>query len=187
MNLRLQLDTVDSRLSPVIDTQRVSTILTSNRVNNVVSNYATDSRVNTIDQDPTAFQYISKEINLENGASSIKILLNAHINQYCDIRALYAISDKSNFNPVFVPFPGYLNLNTKNEVINFADSDGRSDVFVTPTQSLGFEASDIQFKEYVFTIDKLPSFKSYRIKLILTSTNQVYVPRIKDLRVIALA
>jgi hypothetical protein len=187
MNLRMELDTVDSRLSPVIDTQRVSAILTSNRVNSVITNYATDSRVNTIDQDPTAFQYISKEINLENGASSIKILLNAHINQYCDVRALYAISDKSNFNPVFVPFPGYLNLNTKNEVISFADSDGRSDVFVTPTQSLGFEASDIEFKEYVFTIDKLPSFKSYRIKLVLTSTNQVYVPRIKDLRVIALA
>ena len=187
MNLRMELDTVDSRLSPVIDTQRVSAILTSNRVNSVITDYATDSRVNTIDQDPTAFQYISKEINLENGASSIKILLNAHINQYCDVRALYAISDKSNFNPVFVPFPGYLNLNTKNEVISFADSDGRSDVFVTPTQSLGFEASDIEFKEYVFTIDKLPSFKSYRIKLVLTSTNQVYVPRIKDLRVIALA
>jgi hypothetical protein len=187
MNLRLQLDTVDSRLTPVVDTQRVSAILTSNRVNSVISNYATDSRVNTIDQDPCAFQYISKEINLENGASSIKVLLNAHINQYCDIRALYAISEKSNFNPVFVPFPGYMNLNTKNEVIDFADSDGRSDSFVTPTQSLGFETSDIEFKEYSFTIDKLPSFKSYRIKLILTSTNQVYVPRIKDLRVIALA
>ncbi|NBO99033.1 MAG: DUF4815 domain-containing protein [Proteobacteria bacterium] len=187
MNLRLQLDTADSKLTPVIDTQRVSTILTSNRVNSVISNYATDSRVNTIDQDPSAFQYISKEINLENGASSIKVLLNAHINQYCDIRALYAISEKPNFNPVFVPFPGYTNLNTRNEVISFENSDGRSDVFVTPTQSLGFESSDIEFKEYSFTIDKLPSFKSYRIKLVLTSTNQVYVPRIKDLRVIALA
>ena len=187
LNLRLQLDSVDSRLTPVVDTQRVSVILTSNRVNSVVSNYATDSRVNTIDQDPSAFQYISKEINLENSASSIKILLNAHINQYCDIRALYAISEKQNFDPVFTPFPGYLNLNTKNEIINFADSDGRSDVFVTPTQSLGFETSDIEFKEYAFTMDNLPTFKSYRIKLILTSTNQVYVPRIKDLRVIALA
>jgi len=187
MNLRLQLDTVDSRLTPVVDTQRVSTILTSNRVNSVITNYATDSRVNTIDQDPSAFQYISKEINLENGASSVKILLNTHINQYCDIRAFYAISEKPNFNPVFVPFPGYANLNTRNEIISFENSDGRSDTFVLPTQSLGFESSDIEFKEYSFTIDKLPSFKSYRIKLILTSTNQVYVPRIKDLRVIALA
>ena len=187
MNMRLQLNTVDSRLSPVIDGQRVSAILTSNRINSVISDYATDSRVNTIDQDPSAFQYLSKEINLENGASSIKILLSAHINQYCDIRAFYAISEKSNFNPVFVPFPGYLNLNSKNEIINFEDSDGRSDVLVSATQSLGFDANSIEFKEYSFTADKLPPFRSYRIKLVLTSTNQVYVPRIKDLRVIALA
>lgn len=186
MNLRLQLDTVDSRLTPVVDAQRISAILTSNRVNSVITDYATDSRVNTIDQDPTAFQYISKEINLESGASSIKVLLNAHINQYCDIRAFYAISEMPNFNPVFVPFPGYLNLNTKNEIINFEDSDGRSDVFVPPIQSLGFDSS-VEFKEYVFTIDKLPSFRSFRVKIILTSTNQVYVPRIKDLRVISLA
>jgi hypothetical protein len=187
LNLRLQLDTTDTKLSPVIDAQRVDAILTSNRVNSVISNYATDSRVNTIDQDPSAFQYISKEINLENSASSIKIILNAHINQYCDIRALYAISDKSNFSPIFIPFPGYLNLDSKNEVINFEDNDGRSDVFITPSQSLGFETSEVEFKEYTFTIDKLPSFRSYRVKLILTSTSQVYVPRVKDIRVIALA
>ena len=118
---------------------------------------------------------------------SIKILLNAHINQYCDIRAFYSISEKPNFNPVFIAFPGYLNLNYQNEVISFENSDGRSDVFMTPTQSLGVESSDIEFKEYSFTADSLPSFRSYRIKLILTSTNQVYVPRLRDLRVIALA
>ena len=187
LNLRLQLDTTDSKLSPVIDAQRVDAILTSNRINNPISNYATDSRVNTIDQDPSAFQYISKEINIENSASSIKIILNAHINQYCDIRALYAISEKSNFSPIFVPFPGYLNLNSKNQVIDFANNDGRSDILITPSQSLGFETSNVEFKEYTFTIDGLPSFRSYRIKLILTSTNQVYVPRVKDIRVIALA
>jgi hypothetical protein len=44
MNLRVFLNTLDSRLSPVIDTQRVSVILTSNRVNSVIINYAEDSR-----------------------------------------------------------------------------------------------------------------------------------------------
>ena len=32
-----------------------------------------------------------------------------------------------------------------------------------------------------------PSFKSYRIKLVMTSTNQTYPPKLKDLRVICLA
>ena len=42
LNMRLFLGTTDPNLSPVIDGQRVSTILTSNRVNNVVTKYATD-------------------------------------------------------------------------------------------------------------------------------------------------
>jgi len=36
-------------------------------------------------------------------------------------------------------------------------------------------------------MDNLEPFRYYRIKLVLSSTNQVYVPRVKDLRVIALA
>jgi hypothetical protein len=187
MNMRLILGTTDSKLSPVIDTQRISTILTSNRINSVIDNYATDSRVNIIDEDPSAFQYISKEIVLENSASSIKILLGAHINQYSDIRAFYAIGENPNFEPIFTPFPGYNNLNARGEIIAFEDSDGLSDVFVPKSNSLGFIPQELEYKDYTFTADQLPSFRSYRIKIIMTSTNQSYVPRIKDLRVIALA
>ena len=187
MNMRLTLGTVDSRISPVLDTQRMSTILTSNRVNSVIQNYVTDARVDTIDEDPSTFQYISKEITLENPASSIKIILDAHINLYSDIRAFYSISENSNFDPIFTPFPGYTNLDTRGEVINLEDSSGLSDKFISPTNSIGFTSPELEYKEYVFTSDQLPSFRSYRIKLILTSTNQVYVPRIRNLRVITLA
>ena len=45
----------------------------------------------------------------------------------------------------------------------------------------------LQFKEYTFTADRLPSFRNYRIKIVMTSNSQVYVPRMRDLRVIALA
>ena len=187
MNMRLTLGTVDSRVSPVLDTQRISTILTSNRVNSVIENYATDARVDTIDEDPSAFQYISKEITLENPASSIKIILDAHINLYSDIRAFYSISESSNFDPIFTPFAGYTNLDTRGEIINLEDNSGLSDKFVSPANSTGFTSPELEYKEYVFTSDQLPPFRSYRIKLILTSTNQVYVPRIRNLRVITLA
>ena len=50
-----------------------------------------------------------------------------------------------------------------------------------------FDSGELEFVEYSFTADQLPSFKSYRIKIIMTSTSQVYVPRIKELRVMALA
>ena len=187
MNMRLTLGTTNTRLSPVLDTQRISTILTSNRVNSVIENYATDARVDTIDEDPSAFQYISKEISLENSASSIKIILDAHINLYSDIRAFYAISENSNFDPIFIPFPGYNNLNTKGEIINFEDSNGLSDNPISKSNFIGFTSPKLDYREYTFTENELPIFRSYRIKLVLTSTNQVYVPRVQNLRVITLA
>jgi len=186
-NLRINLNSVDSRLSPVIDTQRVSAIFTSNRVNSAISNYVTDNRVNSLTEDPTAFQYLSKEINLENPASSIKILVNAHINLNCDIRAFYAISETDNFEPIYVPFPGYNNLDSVGRIIDVANNDGLPDSYVPPTEDFGFQSDEVQFREYSFTADELPSFKAYRIKIIATSTSQAYVPRMSDLRVIALA
>jgi hypothetical protein len=187
MNLRLFLNSSDSRITPVIDTQRMSAILTSNRVNKVIQNYATDSRVNSIGTDPSSFQYISKEIGLENSASSIKIILDAHINNFSDIRVLYAIGESQNFNPIFTPFPGYNNLDVRKQIIDFSNSDGLPDTYIQPSTILGFESQNLQFKEYNFTADQLPSFRFYRIKLILTSTNQAYPPRVKNLRVITLA
>ena len=186
MQIRVSLGTVDTRLTPVIDAQRICTILTSNRVNNVVTNFATDSRVKTLTDDPTACQYISKEIALENSATSIKILLAGHIHPSSNIRAFYAIGDKEKFDPIFTPFPGFNNLNTRGEVVNFQDNDGQSDKFIPKTNEYGFEETT-SFNDYTFTADSLPAFRYYRVKLLLTGTSQVYVPRIKDLRVMALA
>ena len=187
LNIRLLLSTIDSRLSPVIDTQRVSLITTSNRVNSVITDYATDNRVNSIADDPTAFQYLSKEITLENPASSILLLTNANINIYSDIRAFYAIGENQNFTPIFVPFPGYMNLDVKKQIIDPTNNDGRPDSYVSPSTSLGFLPQNLEYKEYSFSIDQLATFRSYRIKIVITSTSQTYVPRLKDLRVITLA
>ena len=176
-NMSISLESSDSRLSPIIDAQRISAILVSNRVDVPISNYVEDNRVNSISDDPNAFQYVSGENTLETSATSIKILLSAHINQYSDIRAFYAIGEDQNFTPIFEAFPGYSSTN-----------DGTSDRIVPPANaSEGFLSNDLTFKEFEFTADNLPAFKSYRIKLIATSTNQAYAPRIKELRAITLA
>ena len=189
MNMQINLSTVSSKLTPVLDTQRMSAIFVSNRVNAPIglSSYASDNRVNSLFDDPNAFQYLSKEIALENPASSVKIIANVYLNDSCDIRAFYAISDNENFEPVYRPFPGYNNLNERGEVIDPADNDGRPDVFVAPTNNELVEPSANDFKERTFTATDVPSFRYYRIKLVMTSTNQVYVPRVKDLKVLALA
>ena len=60
-------------------------------------------------------------------------------------------------------------------------------MFVAPTNNELVEPTETDFKERTFTADDIPSFKYYRIKLVMTSTNQVYVPRVKNLKVLALA
>jgi hypothetical protein len=187
MQMRLFLSSTDTRISPVIDSQRTNAILTSNRVNNIISNYATDPRVNSAVDDPTAFQYISKEIVLENSASSLKIILSAHINQGSDIRAFFATNNKPGLIPVFTPFPGYANFNQRGEVIAPENNNGESDSFITKSNNITFDSRALNYREYTFTIDRLPSFRTYRIKLGMTSTGQCFVPRVKELRVIALA
>ena len=156
-------------------------------MNDVITNYATDPRVDSPFEDPTACQYVSKEILLENPASSIKIILSAYLNEDADLRAFYAVSNEEGTDPVFSPFPGYSNLNTRGEVISAEDSNGLPDSFVVKSSSFSFEPYQTDYREYVFTVNDLPSFRNYRIKLNLASKNQCYVPKIKELRVIALA
>jgi hypothetical protein len=186
LQMRLTLGTTDPKVSPVIDGQRISTILTNNRVNSVVSDFTTDSRVKTVTDDPTACQYITKELQLESSATSIKIILSGHTNPHAKIRAFYAVGNDPGFEPIFTPFPGFDNLNSRGELIAKQKSDGLPDRASIPSNQYGF-GNNATFKEFTFTADKLPTFRYYRIKLLLTSTSQVFVPKVKDLRVMALA
>ena len=67
------------------------------------------------------------------------------------------------------------------------DNNGLPDKFVPKSNSSGFDGENLEFRDYTFSVDQLPSFRAYRIKILMTSESQVYVPRVKDLRVIALA
>ena len=187
LNMTLFLNTTDDKVSPVVDGQRSNVILTSNRINDVVKNYATDNRPTMVGTDPTACQYISREMVLENPGTSLKVLFGAHVHRDADVRVFYAINNKENVDPVFTPFPGYNNLNTKGQIIAPRDSDGLPDKFIEKSNSSGFDSQEVEFKDYTFTADQLPAFRSYRIKILMTSKNQVYVPRITGLRAIALA
>ena len=186
-NMTLTLETSNPALTPVVDLQRMNAILVSNRVDSPITNYIEDSRVNTLFDDPTACQYVSRENSLANSASSIKVILDAHINEFSDIRAYYAISTTPNFDPIFEPFPGFANLNDLGQIINPANSDGRPDRLITKADVGGFKSNELTFREYEFNMEDLPPFKFYRVKFVLTSTNQTYVPRVSNLRVITLA
>ena len=111
-------------------------------------------------------------------------MLSAFRSQSSDFRVLYSLdrSDSSEIEQSFELFPGFKNTTkTDNDgfiVTDESKNDGRPDTLVTPSESN-------QFKDYQFTVDNLPEFTGFTIKIVMLGTNQAQPPRIKDLRAIA--
>jgi len=185
--LALNLTSANSALSPVIDLDRVAMILTSNRVNEPITNYVTDNRTADLLNDPNAFVYATKPISLETPATAIKIFLAANINRFNDVRAFFAIAKEATEEMVYYPFPGYSNRLQSGQVIDISQNNGSADKFFSKTDTLALSEDQVSYTDLEFTIDNLPSFKYFSVKLVGTSTNQAYPPRIKDFRTIALA
>jgi len=186
LNLNISLESEDTRLSPMISAiERASVILTSNRINSVISNFAEDDRVSTLAGDPSSFVYATKPITLESSAQTIKVILSAYLNIYTDVRLFYAISNSDDLNLNYFPFPGYLNLNN-GVTVDASKNDGSPDRKPIKTDFLIADGPDTPFVDYEFTAESVGPFKSFSVKIVGTSTNQTYPPRIKDLRIIAL-
>ena len=176
------MTTTDTNVSPIVDTDRLSTILIANRINNIDSSSdvfpTTDFNPSTdpFGDDNVAI-YITKKIALENPATSIRCFFAGHKKTTADIKVLFKIlrSDQSDdFDDI-----GYTFFNTTGIPDN------------TVPASL-----DIQdFQEYSYTAgvtdddigDPLPEFSQFAIKIVMQATDAANPPRIKDLRVLALA
>jgi hypothetical protein len=187
LTLNLFLETSSRFISPVIDLDRASMIFITNRINNPILDYAADDRVSNLKDDPSAFVYATNPVSLEIPATSLKVLVTAYVNEYSDLRCLYAIKNDPNEELIYYPFPGYSNKNDADLDLYRATSDGTTDEKIAKSDILAFNSKELKFKEYEFTVSNLPSFKFTSIKLIGAGTNQAYPPRLRDLRVICLA
>jgi len=186
LTVNLFLETTDPYLSPVVDLDRASMIFVTNRINNPIVDYDKDERVATLDKDPSSFVYATNTIQLEIPATSLKVMVAAYVNQYSDLRCLYSIKKDPNDQSIYYPFPGYSNQATDPDEF-FAGGDGTPDEKTPKSDIMKFESSELDFRDYEFTIANLPEFRYFSIKLIGAGTNQAFPPRLKDLRVISLA
>jgi hypothetical protein len=178
--IEVEMSTSDSKVSPVIDLDRINLITIANRINSKVSNYSTDSRVNSLNEDPTAAAYLSKIVRLEKSADNIKVLFDAFKHSTSDIRVLYRLfRSDSTAEPLWELFPGYSNLDANGQVINSSNNNGLPDKIVLSA------SSEDDFKSYEFTASSLPQFNGFQIKILMTGTNSAFVPKIRDLRAIA--
>ena len=184
----LDLTSGDSNLSPVVDVDNMAIILGRSRLNNPIGDYPSDGRVNSTSGDPHSGVYVTQRVDLKQQATSLKVLVASCRHSSADFRVLYQLfrSDSSEIDQSFELFPGYDNsLDT--------DGDGFGDVGISSVRNSGLPDAKVlasdenEFLDYQFTADELDPFTGFRIKVVMSGTNEAQPPRFKDLRVIALA
>ena len=186
--IALNLNSSDPNLSPVIDTQNSAIVYGRNRLNAPVIDYVSDGSANLIEGDPHTSVYVSNKISLKQPATSLKVLLSAYRHSSADFRVLYQLYtvDSTGVEQSFELFPGYDNLRDTDDdgygdtVIDSTKNSGRPDAFVVSSK-------DNEFIEYQFSVDELEQFTGFKIKIVMSGSDEAYAPRFKDLRVIALA
>ena len=188
LNIPITLSSEVDALSPVIDVQRLSMLAVANKVNVIDSSsdvYPTSiyAAMTEPEGDNHAAIYLTKKINLENSATSLRVILDANREDAASIKVLYKIlrvDDAFDFDEI-----GYKFFNDDGTVAG----SGGPDVTVNPSIAL------YQFNEYEYTAGitddgigtSLGEFISFQIKIVLRTTNSARPPRVKQLRVLALA
>lgn len=172
ITVRASLTTTDERVSPVIDATRFGSVLVRNVINN-------DYSGETAARGGTALgKYITKRINLADGfeATKLRVVLNVNRPPSTDIRVYYKVQSQYDYrNFADIPY------------VEISKVDLGGYVYTKANQYIEeqYYAEDIEY-----TIDgagRFTDFKSFSVKVVFLSTDEIAVPRIKDLRVIALA
>ena len=186
LTMKLTLKTSDKNISPIIDLNNANVELLSSRLNNPVSDYTTDEDVHTLEFDTHASIYLSNIISLTNPATSLKVIVGAFRPANSNFRVLYELvrPDSAEVAQRFELFPGYDNLEFNSEgdlvSVDVSKNSGLPDTFVPASL-------DNQFRDYEFTANNLPEFTGFRIKIVMSGTDQANPPRFRDFRAIALA
>jgi hypothetical protein len=186
--MSLDLASDNENVSPLVDLDNACVIVSRTRVNNPISDYALDGRSNSITDDPHGGIYVSKNVELKQPATSLKVLVAAYRHSSADFRVLYQLirNDSEDVDQSYVAFPGYDNLED-------TDSDGFGDTVLDSAKNTGRPDAKVlanvdgEFSEYQFSVDDLEPFIGFKIKIVMSGTNEAYAPRFQDFRAIALA
>jgi hypothetical protein len=148
--------TVDN-LSPYIDVKRFSLLATENRVNN------REDTNSVAETNEAAARYITKPVELINPANEFRILFDANRPPAASIDVYYKVRPVGDGTPL----------------------DDQPWEKMTPTSAVPSNENFDSFNEYEFTETFAEDFIVYSIKIVMRSANEARVPRIRDLRVIA--
>jgi len=164
------LTTSNTKLSPVIDTQRISMITVQNRLNSPTSinhvNFKDDEQSSG---SSTAAIYCTRPIALDNPSTALEVRLTSNVRASAEVEVYFRATSSEEVRDIndlnWVPFNG----------------NGSEDTTVAPAES------NNEFKEYKYSASGITEFTSFQIKIAMKGTNSAHAPRIKDLRGLALA
>ena len=161
-------------LSPIIDLDRKTVIAVANRLDNVDTSsdvYPADEYISPTEPDGDSGEavYVTRKVQLKLPATAIKLFFSAVKFDSAEIHAMYKIlrsDDASDFDEI-----GWEYFNT----------DG------SPDTTVNSSINNSDFIEREHTVSGLGDFIAFAIKIRMQGTNSSEVPRVKDLRAIALA
>ena len=166
----LEFSSTNTKLSPVLDTQRMSAFVISNRLNNPTSSNTPDYVADTANVGTSSSAvYLTKSITLENASTSLDVRLSQNVRSSSNVKVYFRVSGSDEVRNI--------------EDLNWTpfNSDGSEDTTVTPAED------DTTFKEYKYSASDIHDFTSFQIKIVLTGSVSSYPPIVKDMRAIALA
>ena len=150
-----------SNVSPVIDTDRLSTILVTNRINNPTN--INSAKLSVGDEHNAV--YITRVANLVNPSGSIKVMFAGYRPPNSLIKILYRVRPVGSTDAI--------------DTLGF-------DFFPTADAKIPTTTETQIFYDYEYEVSGL-NFDQYQVKVLFVSNNQANSPIIRDFRAIALA
>ena len=162
-------------VSPVIDTQRNSVITIENIINNLITN-----ETNREGGDALA-RYITRRVTLKDGfdATDLKIYMTANRQAGTAVSCYYKVL--SQFDSEIFDDKFWVLMQEETNTNAVSKSDDENEFLEMEFRP---DASNTNYTVDTVTYD---SFKTFAIKIVLSSSSTTRVPLIKDLRCIALA
>ena len=164
------LTTSNTKVSPVIDTQRISMITIQNRLNSATSSNTPDFKDDEQSSgSSSAAIYCTRPVVLDNPSTSLEVRLTSNVRASAEVEVYFRGTSAEEVRDIkdlsWTPFNG----------------DGSEDITVAPAES------NNQFREYKYSASAISDFTAFQIKIVMKGTNSAHAPRVKDLRGIALA
>ena len=168
----LQMQSVNSNISPVIDINSIGCLGIANRINNIdssadVPNGTTYVASTAPDGDNNAMSYMTRKVSLKTPAQGLRVTVDFFRPPTTDLKVLYKVLENDSSTP-------FDDLDWK-----YFNTDGSPDTAIA--------ADARNYKEYEFSANDLPEYSAFSIKIVGQGTNSSVVPMVSALRTIALA